>query len=230
MPLSLQNILQSLLIDFFFINDIIENILFLRRLFNMNKFFKYLLCIFFSILAINFVVSIIGFFKYNHSYLAQAQINANPTAESVVSVGKQLETNLETQITDLKSKNGNEYPALGILYYKAISHYSSVSIIQNFLFSLIAGFALGNIIFFIFISEFKTVKLAISLFLGLIVVCILLMLSDVYTAIANSEEIKFGLPEFFWNMELSGIVYLIVCMILSVIQKVYKTYHEIRYS
>lgn len=196
----------------------------------MNKFFKYLLCIFFSIVAINFLLSIIGFFRYNSAYLMQAKINANPTSEAVTSMGQKLENTLETQINDLKTKNGEEYPALGILYYKAISHYSSVSIIQNFIFSLIAGFALGNIIFFIFISELKNFKLAISLLLALIIVCILLMLSDVYTAIANSEEIKFGLPEFFWNMEISGIFYLIACIVLIGINKLYKTYHEIRYS
>lgn len=196
----------------------------------MNKFLKYLLCIFFSILAINFIVSIVGFFKYNSTYLMQAQINANPTSEALTSIGQELEDKLETQITDLKTKNGEEYPALGILYYKAISHYSSVSLIQNLIFSLIAGFALGNIIFFIFISNFKTFKLAIALFLALIVVCILLMLSDVYTAIANSEEIKFGLSEFLWNMELSGIVYFITCIVLIGINRVYQTYNEIKYS
>lgn len=196
----------------------------------MNKFLKYLLCIFFSILVINFIVSIVGFFKYNSAYLMQAQINANPTSEALTSVGQELEDKLETQITDLKTKNGEEYPALGILYYKAISHYSSVSLIQNLIFSLIAGFALGNIIFLVFISNLKNFKLAIALFLALIVVCILLMLSDVYTAIANSEEIKFGLSEFFWNMELSGIVYFITCIVLIGINQVYRTYNEIKYS
>lgn len=116
------------------------------------------------------------------------------------------------------------------MYYKAISHYSSVTVVQNFIFSLIAGFALGSMIFFIFISELKTYKLAFVILLILVITSLLLTISDVYTSIANSEEIKFGLPQFFWNMEVSSIAFIIILFILTTINKIYKTYYEIRYS
>ena len=196
----------------------------------MNKFIKYLLCILFSILAINFLINVISFFNNTESYLTPARITANPTSEDLVELATDLENQLDSLTTDLKEQNGEDYPALGVMYYRTIAHYSSVTIIQNFIFSLIAGFALGNIIFFIFISELKSYKLALVLILALFISSTFLALSDIYTAIANSEEIKFGLPEIFWNMETSGIAYLIVCLISLVIRKITKTYYEIKYS
>ena len=196
----------------------------------MNKFIKYLLCILFSMLAINFLVNVISFFNNTESYLTPARITSNPTAEDLVELANDLENQLESLTNDLKEKNGEDYPALGVMYYRTIAHYSSVTIIQNFIFSLIAGFALGNIIFFIFISELKSYKLALVLILVLFISSTFLALSDIYTAIANSEEIKFGLPEIFWNMETSGIAYLIVCIIALGIRKITKTYYEIKYS
>lgn len=196
----------------------------------MNKFLKYLLCIIFSILAISFLTNAISFVKSTDSYLTPARITANPTSEDLIEVATELETQLDTLSTDLKEQNGEDYPALGVMYYRTIAHYSSVTIIQNFIFSLIAGFTLGNIIFFIFISGLKSYKLAIALFLVLLVLSLLLTLSDVYTAIANSEEVKFGLPEFFWNLEVGGIVYIIVIAIIYAIKKISTTYYEIKYS
>lgn len=196
----------------------------------MNKLLKYFVCILFSILAINFLTNLGSFCTNTDNYLESARINARPKAEDVMETGKTLENQLNTTINDLKKANGDDYPALGIMYYKAVSHYSSVTIIQNFIFSLIAGFALGSIIFFIFISELKTYKLFFAILLILIVTSFLLTLSDVYTSIANSEEINFNLPQFFWNMEVCAIAFAILTIILVVINKLYKTYYEIRYS
>ena len=196
----------------------------------MNKFIKYLLCILFSILAVNFLVSFFSFFNYTDSYLTPARITKNPTSEDLVSLAKNLETQLDSLTTDLKEQNGEDYPALGIMYYRSIAHYSSVTVIQNFIFSLIAGFALGNIIFFIFISGLKFYKLTIAIIVSLFISSVFLALSDVYTAIANSEEIKFGLSEIFWNMEITGIAYFIVCFICLVIKKITTYYYEIKYS
>lgn len=196
----------------------------------MNKFVKYLLYILFSILAINFLVNLISFFYNTEAYLTPAKITANPTSENLISSATELENQLDSLITDLKEQNGEDYPALGIMYYRTIAHYSSVTIVQNFIFSLIAGFALGNIIFFIFISDLKSYKLVLMLILVLFISSTFLALSDIYTAIANSEEFNFGLSEIFWNMETSGIAYIIVCIISLVIKKITKTYYEIKYS
>ena len=196
----------------------------------MNKFLKYLLCVLFSILAINFLVSLTSFLKNTDSYLESTNINSNPKAEDVITTGQTLEKQLDKNINELKNKNGEDYPALGIMYYKAVSHYSSVTVVQNFIFTLISGFALGSMIFFIFISGLKTYKLFFAILLVLVITSFLLTLSDVYTSIANSEEINFGLPQFFWNMEVSAITFLIVIVILVAINGFYKTYYEIRYS
>jgi hypothetical protein len=164
------------------------------------------------------------------NYLTPARITANPTSEELVSVANDLETQLNTLTDELKENNGEDYPALGVMYYRTVAHYSSVTVVQNFIFSLIAGFAFGNIIFFVFISGLKSYKLALALILSLFVVAIFLSLSDIYTAIANSEEVVFGLSEIFFNMETAGIVYFIVAIIAIVIHKITTTYYEIKYS
>lgn len=196
----------------------------------MNKILKYFLCVLLTILAINFLTGFRSFCVNTDTYLESASINANPKAEDVIETGKTLEKQLTNTINDLKDKNGEDYPALGIMYYKAISHYSSVTVIQNFIFSLISGFALGSMIFFIFLSGLKSYKLVLVILLILIITSLFLTLSDVYTSIANSEDAKFGLPQFFWNMEVSAIAFLIITFTLTAINKIYKTYYEIRYS
>ena len=196
----------------------------------MNKFLKYLLCILFSILAINFLTNIVSFFINTNSYLIPAKITTNPKSENLTEIAAELETQINTVITDLKNENGEDYPALGIMYYRTVAHYSSVTVIQNFIFSLISGFTLGNIIFCIFISGWKSYKLAIALMLGLILLSILLTLSDIYTAIANSEELKFGFSEFFWNLEVGSIAYFITTAVIYAIKKITSTYYEIKYS
>ncbi len=50
----------------------------------MNKFLKYLLCVLFSILAINFLISLTSFIRNTDSYLESARINAHPKAEDVI--------------------------------------------------------------------------------------------------------------------------------------------------
>lgn len=196
----------------------------------MNKVIKYLLCIFFSILAINFIVSAVSCFSSISNYLMRSQIVKNPNNESMISLGKELETTIEHTIEDLKSAQGEDYPALGIMYYSSVAHYSSVSNVQNFIFSLICGFALGNIIFFIFIAKFKSYKLIIFLLLSLFTTAFLLALSDILTFIANEEEIKFGLSQIFWNMEVTAIPYIITSLILYGINKICTVYIEIQNS
>ena len=196
----------------------------------MNKVVKYLLCVFFSILAINFIVSAVSCFSSISSYLIPSEIVKNPKDESIISVGKDLESTIEDTTDDLKDAHGEDYPALGIMYYRSVAHYSSVSNVQNFIFSLICGFALGNIIFFIFIAKFKSYKLVLCLILALFITAIFLSLSDVLTYVANSEEIKFSLSEIFWNMEITAIHYIIASLVLIGIHKVYNVYIEIQNS
>lgn len=196
----------------------------------MNKFIKYFLCIFFSILAINFIVSIIAFCSNISDYLIPSKIEKDPKNDSLVSIGKKFESTLDDTIYELKETHGEDYPALGIVYYRTVSHYSSITVVQNFLFSIVAGFALGNIIFFIFVAKFKSYKLVIFLILALLATAILLSLSDILTYVANNEEIQFGFPEIFWNMETSAIPYIIACLVLCGIHKVYSVYVEIQNS
>lgn len=197
----------------------------------MNKFKKYLLCLLFSILAINFIVSAISFFDSFSQYLIPSQIKKEPTNDSLISIGKDLEKTLENTIYELNETHGEDYPALGIMYYQTISHYSSVALVQNFIFSLICGFALGNIIFFIFIAKLKSsYKLFTILVLVLFVTAFFLSLSDIITYVANSEEIVFGLSEIFWNMEVWAIPYTIICLVFCAIHKIYTVYKEIQNS
>lgn len=197
----------------------------------MNKLKKYILCLLFSILAINFIVSASSFFSSLSKYLIPSQISKEPTNESLITLGSEIEKTLENTVYELNETHGENYPALGIMYYQTISHYSSVTLVQNFIFSLICGFALGNVIFFIFIAKLKSPYLLfISLVLVLFVTSFFLSLSDILTYIANSEEIAFSLSEIFWNMEVWVIPYTIVCLILCAVQKIYTVYKEIQNS
>lgn len=196
----------------------------------MNKVVKYLLCILFSILSINFIVSASSCFSSISQYLIPAEIIKNPTNEEVVSSGKDLESIIEDSTAELKEAHGEDYPALGVMYYRTVAHYSSVSNVQNFIFSLICGFALGNIIFFIFVVKFKSYKLIVCLILVLFVTAFFFALSDVLTYVANAEKVKFGLSEIFWNMEITAIHYTIACLVLAGIHKVYTVYVEIQNS
>lgn len=196
----------------------------------MKNFKKYLLSILFSILFINFIVSTSSFFSSLSPYLISSKMVSDPTNESLISIAKELETTLDDTTYELTEAHGEEYPALGIVYYKTVSHYSSVNNIQNFIFSLICGFAVGNIIYFIWVAKFKSYKLVLLLILSLFVTSCFLALSDILTFVANSEEIKFGLSEIFWNMEVWCIPYIITCLVLYGAHKAYTVYVEIQNS
>lgn len=195
-----------------------------------EKIFKYLKTICICILIVGFITSLISFLASINDYLTPARISKNPTDESLVSYAKDLEKNLNDLTDDLKDTYGENYPALGIAYYRTILHYSSEKIVQNFLFELIAGFGLGNIIYFIFIAKYKKYKLFIALVLALFITAIFLGLSDILTDFANSEKSDFGLSNIFWNMEVTSIPYIIVSLILIAFNKIYSTYIEIRNS
>lgn len=195
-----------------------------------EKFFKYFKTIILWILIFNFIVNFFGFFKNLDSYFIPSKILKNPTDSTLVSQAKDIEDNLESLQNDLKDNYGENYPALGISYFSAISHYSSTTIIQNFLFSLIAGFGFGNIIYFIFIAKYKKFKLFLALLISLFISAFLLGLSDILTYTSNGEEFEFSFKNILLNMELSSITFWIVSIVLIIINKVYSTYIEIRYS
>lgn len=195
-----------------------------------KNIFKYLKTVFLWILIVGFITSTVSFLANINDYLTPARITKNPTDDSLIKYAKELEKNVTDLTDDLKDTYGDSYPALGISYYRTILHYSSEKVVQNFIFELIAGFGLGNIIYFIFIAKYKKYKLFIALTIALFVCAIFLGLSDILTNIANAEKIDFSLSNIFWNMEVTAIPYIIISLVLIGIQKVYSTYIEIRYS
>lgn len=195
-----------------------------------EKILKYLKTICLWILIVCFITSFATFITNLDSYLRPTKIAKNPTEDSLVLYSKDIEEDLNKLTGDLKDVYGENYPALGIVYYKAILHYSSETVVQNFLFSLIGGFALGNIIYFVFIAKYKKYKLFICLVLALFVTAIFFSLSDIFTNYANNEKLEFTVNNIFWNMEVTSIPYIIISIILIVVQKIYSTYVEIRNS
>ncbi len=195
-----------------------------------EKIFKYLKTIFICIFIVSFITSAVSFLASINDYLTPSRIAKNPTDDSLVKYAKDLEKNLNELTEDLKDTYGESYPALGISYYRTILHYSSEKVVQNFIFNLIAGFGLGNIIYFVFIAKYRKYKLFMALVIALFITAFFLGLSDILTSIANSEKTKFGLSNIFWNMEVTAIPYVIVSLILIGVQKVYSTYVEIRNS
>lgn len=191
---------------------------------------KYLLCVFCSILVINFIVSMASFFSKLDSYFTPSRISKDPTNEGLLSAVEDLEKDINTNIEEIKDVYGENYPTLAIFYYKSIAHYSSVTVIQNFLFSLIAGFGLGNIVYLIFVAKKKTYALTLLLILAFFVTATFLALSDVFTEIANNEQVKFGLPEILWNMEITAIPFVITTLILLACRKIYTVYVEVQNS
>lgn len=197
----------------------------------MKKIFiQYLKNIFFWILILNFIVSFFSFITNIESYLTPSKIAKNPTDSSLIDYGKNLEKELEDLTGDLKDTYGEDYPSLGICYYRTILHYSSNSLIQNFLFSIIYGFGLGNIVYFIFVVKYKKYKLFFSLLIILLISSLFLELSDILTCIANNEKIDFSINNFLLNMEITLVPYSLVSLALIIIKKVYQTYIDIRYS
>lgn len=194
----------------------------------MSNFKKYFLCLLISILAVSFIVNIYSFCTNIGSYVDSGRITKDPENSSLESIASDLEESLNTNVQDLQETYGESYPALGIMYYKTVLYYSSVTIVQNFLFSLIAGFALGNMIFFIFIAKCSKYKVVIALILTLVLSGVFFALSDILTYFVNNEDYTFGFMEIFWNTEAISIPYIIACVILYVVHVVSKTFIEIR--
>ena len=195
-----------------------------------EKILKYFKTICLWILIISFIVSSISFVKNVSNYLTPSKIDKNPTNENLIHYTKSLEDNLDNLTKDLKDIYGENYPALGIIYYKTVLHYSSETLVQNFIFEIICGFGVGNVIYFIFIAKYKKYKLFIVLVIVLFITSIFLSLSDILTNVVNGERIDFSLSNLFWNMETTSIPYTITAIILITIQKIYSTYIAIRDS
>ena len=195
-----------------------------------EKIIKYLKTIFLWILIVGFIISVVSFINNINSFIKPAKIEKNPTNESFISQAKKIETELNDLTENLKDTYGENYPALGIIYYKTILHYSSTDLVRNFLFELIAGFALGNIIYFVFIEKFTKYKLFIVLTIGLFVTSIFLGLSDILINCANNELFEFNFDQIILNMVITSIPYTIISLMLIAVQKIYSTFIEIRYS
>ena len=195
-----------------------------------EKIFKYLKTICLWILIVSFITSFVSFVNNLNPYLKPVQISRTPLDSKLLSEAKKIESNLDDLTSDLKDSFGENYPALGIVYYKTILHYSSNTPVQNFLFSIIAGFGLGNIVFFVFISKYKKYNLFIALLIAFFFTACLFSLSDLLTNFANNEKLEFSISTILWNMEVTSIPYVLTSFVLIIINKVYSTYKEIRYS
>ena len=195
-----------------------------------EKIFKYIKTVALWILIVSFFTSFVNFSTNLNSYLRPVKISTTPLDNNLISEAKKIESNLNELTDGLKDSFGDDYPALGIVYYKAILHYSSNTVVQNFLFSIIAGFGLGNIVFFIFVDKYKKYKLFFALLIALLCTSILFGLSDLLTNFANNEKLEFSISTVLWNMEVTVIPYCIVAIVLIVINKIYSTYKEIRFS
>lgn len=195
-----------------------------------EKIFNYIKTISLWILIISFITSTAGFFTNISDYLLQANINKYPTNKDLKDYAINLEENINDLTSDLKDNLGEDYPALGVVYYKTILHYSSERFVQSFLFELIAGFALGNIIYFIFIAKCKKYKLFIALIIILFISALFFELTDILTNYVNGENFKLSFKNILFTMEVIGIPYSIISILLVAINNIYKTYIEIRYS
>lgn len=195
-----------------------------------EKIFKYLKTICLWILIVSFITSCVSFANNISSYIKPVQIDKSPIDASLVSQAEDIEYELNKLTKELKELYGENYPALGIVYYKAILHYSSESLVQNFLFSLIAGFGLGNIVYFVFIAKYKKYKLFLALIIALFITALFFTLTDILTNFVNNEDFKITISEILFTMEVTAIPYTIVSLILIVVQKVSATYIEIRNS
>lgn len=195
-----------------------------------EKIFKYLKTVFLCILIVSFLTGLVSFFSHLKDYLTPREIVKNPLDSNLISYANDVEKELDNLTYDMTSNYGEDYPAFGIVYYRAVLHYSSVSVIQNFLFGIIAGFGLGNIIYIVFIAKYKKLDLSIFFIISLFVTSVLFGLSDMFTNYANNEKIGFVFADILWNMETVGIPYFITTFVLMIIQKISSTYIEIRNS
>lgn len=195
-----------------------------------DKVIKYLKTICLWILIVSFITGLISFFLNLQDYLTPRQIIKNPVDESLVSYAKDVEKDVTDLTRDMTATYGEEYPAIGIIFYRTIVHYSSMHVIQNFLFGIIGGFGLGNIIYIVFIQKYKKWDLLIFFVISLFVTAVLFGLSDIFTSYANNEKVDFVFANILWNMEVVAIPYFITTFVLLLIQKLVSTFNEIRYS
>ena len=195
-----------------------------------EKILKYLKTVFLCILIINFLSSLIDFSNNLDSYLHPSKLVKNPTDTELISNAKNIEKDLNSLADDFKESYGEDYPALGVLYYRSIINYFYEININNFLSELIISFALGNLIYFIFISNFKKYKLFIALFVVLFVTSFFLELTNILPLIANKKPISFDIDSIIVQMGNIAILYTISAIILIIAQKIYSSYIEIRYS
>ena len=79
-------------------------------------------------------------------------------------------------------------------------------------------------------DKYKKYKLFFALLIALLCTSILFGLSDLLTNFANNEKLEFSISTVLWNMEVTVIPYCIVAIVLIVINKIYSTYKEIRFS
>ena len=82
-----------------------------------EKIIKYLKTIFLWILIVGFITSLISFINKINSFIIPAKIDKKPTNESFISQANKIETELNDLKENLKDKYGENYPALGIIYY-----------------------------------------------------------------------------------------------------------------
>ena len=196
----------------------------------METIFKYLKTIVIWILIVNFVVSAYLFSTNISDYLSQGKIEQSLLDSDLISNAESIQDSLDGLASNLKSTVGDDYPALGVVYYKTILHYSTEKVVQMFLFSLILGFGLGNIIYFIFVVKFVKVKLLFALTIAACITGLFFGLTDILTYAANGEEFNLTIGEIVLDMEVTAIPYAIVSVILAILNKVYLAYVEIRDS
>lgn len=195
-----------------------------------EKIFKYLKTICLWILIVSFITSAISFSLSISDYVKIGLIKKNPTDTDLINYANSIETSIDKVTTELKDTYGENYPALGISYYETTLHYSSERLVQNFIFELIAGFALGNIMYFIFVAKYKKLKLFFALIIALLITAVLFCLSDILTNFVNGEGIDFTLKNILWTMELTAVPYMVLSILLLTLYQVYSYYIEIKNS
>ncbi len=195
-----------------------------------EKIIKYLKTVFLWIFIVNFIISFLNFTNNIDSYLKPAEITNNLENKSIISEANSIESELNNLTYDLKEKYGENYPALGVTYYQTMFHYSSYTLVEDFLLSLIIGFEIGNIIYFIFIAKYEKYKLFFAILISIVITSIFFELYNNFISIANNTPTKFAIKNMILNIDKTLIPYSILSIMLVIVNKIYKTYIEIRYS
>ena len=195
-----------------------------------EKIIKYLKTVFLWIFIVNFIISFLNFTNNIDSYLKPAEITNNLENKSIISEANSIESELNNLTYDLKEKYGENYPALAVTYYQTMFHYSSYTLVEDFLLSLIIGFEIGNIIYFIFIAKYEKYKLFFAILISIVITSIFFELYNNFISIANNTPTKFAIKNMILNIDKTLIPYSILSIMLVIVNKIYKTYIEIRYS